>query len=243
MACMDQAFEEGLGAVWRVGEPEPQKVATRPDDRAVARIAAARGGVIATRELAACGLNAQAVRVRVTRGHLHPVFRGVYAVGHPALTQTGLFTAAVLAGGDGASLAGRAAAALHGMRAWDGCDVDVIVRRSAGRRIDGIRSRRCRLDPADVWTRDNIRVTSPARTTLDLAAATPFKPLRRMVRQALAEQRVGVRQLLDVLHRHPCHRGAANLRAVVADGPVPTRSELEDLALDLLDGAASTAPR
>ena len=63
-----------------------------------------------------------------------------------------------------------------------------------------------------------------------------------MVRQALAEQRVTIRQLTDVLGRAPRHPGASALRAVVADGHVPTRSDLEDLALDLLDGAGIDRP-
>ena len=199
-------------------------------------------GVIATRQLTACGIGSDAITVRVRRGGLHPVFRGVYAAGHAALTPTGLFTAAVLACGDGTVLSHHAAAAYHGMLKWHGGAVDVIVPRSAGRKIEGIRAHRTTLDERDVWTRRALRVTSPARTILDVAAAKPFKPLRRMVRQALAEQKVNVRQLVDILHRNPRHRGAAKLRAVIAAGPVPTRSDLEDLALDLLDSAAIARP-
>ena len=55
-----------------------------------------------------------------------------------------------------------------------------------------------------------------------------------MVRQALAEGRVSVRQLAEVVERSGGHRGAAALRSICADGHVPTRSELEDRALDLL---------
>jgi hypothetical protein len=227
---------------WRDCEPTAQNVANRPDDVRVAWIAGEQHGVIATRQLAACGLNAQAIRVRVRGGRLHPRFRGVYAVGHDALTQTGLFIAAVLACGDGAVLSHHAAAAYHGLLAWDGRHPEVIVPRSAGRAIDGIRPHRSQLDPRDVWTRDSIRITSPARTILDIAATKRFKALRRLVRQAHAEQRVNVRQLLDVLHRHPRHRGAANLRAVVANGPVPTRSDLEDLAVDFLDRCGIPRP-
>lgn len=208
----------------------------------VARIAAAQEGVIATRQLRACGLNPRTISVRVRRGNLHPVFRGVYAVGHRALSQTGLFVAAVLACGDGSVLGHHAAAGYHGMLACEQREVEVIVPRSAGRGIAGIRAHRCAIDPRDVWKRSNLRVTSPARTILDLAATRPFKPLRRMVRQAQAERIVNLRQLLDVLQRNPRHPGAANLRAVIADGPTPTKSDLEDLALDLLDGAAIPRP-
>ena len=182
----------------------------------VARLAAEQDGVIATRQLRACGLSARAIAVRVRRGNLHRVVRGVYAVGHRALTTNGLFTAGVLACGDDAVLSDHAAAAYHAMLAWTRRDVEVIVPRSAGRAIDGVRAHRRRLDPRDVWHRGTIRVTSPARTILDLAATRPAKPLRRLVRQAQAERTVNVRQLLDVLQRNPRHRGAARLRAVIA---------------------------
>ncbi|HEV2787746.1 MAG TPA: type IV toxin-antitoxin system AbiEi family antitoxin domain-containing protein [Solirubrobacteraceae bacterium] len=221
------------GVDWREGEADAEKVAARRDVR-VARVAAAHNGVIATRQLAACGLNAQAIRVRVARGNLHPVFRGVYAVGHDALTHTGLFTAAVLACGAGAVLSHRAAAAHHGLLEWDGREVEVIVPRAAGRRIDGIRAHRQRLDQRDVWKRANIRITSPERTILDVAAGVPRTRLRRAVRQAFAERRVSVRRHAGVRARTPRHPGAAKLRALLADGYVPTRSELEDLGLDLV---------
>jgi predicted transcriptional regulator of viral defense system len=205
-------------------------------------VAARQNGVIATRQLTECGLNSSAITVRAVRGNLHPVFRGVYAVGHDALTQTAYFTAAVLACGDGAVLSHHAAAAQLGLLGRRDPRPEVIVPRSAGRGIDGIRAHRSQLDPHDVRIRCAIRVTTPARTILDVAATKRFKPLRRMVRQALAEQKVSLRQLLDVLRRHPRHPGAAGLRAVIADGPVPTRSDLEDLALDLLDSAGIERP-
>jgi hypothetical protein len=89
---------------------------------------------------------------------------------------------------------------------------------------------------------EGIRVTSPARTALDLAAGTPQPALRRMIRQAQAEKRVTIRQLVEVLSRANGHPGGAALRAVIADGPAPTRSELEDLVLDLIDSAGIDRP-
>ncbi|HVF77384.1 MAG TPA: type IV toxin-antitoxin system AbiEi family antitoxin domain-containing protein [Solirubrobacteraceae bacterium] len=219
-----------------------KKSTNRPDDAAVARLAATQNGVVSSRQLEARGIDAGATKRRVAKGQLHRVFRGVYAVGHTAVAQTGLFTAAVLACGRGAALGGHAAAAYHDMVRWDHRDIEVIAACSAGRRIDGIRPHRWKLDPRDVWTRDNIRITSPARTILDLASTLPFKALRRLVRQAMAEHKVNVRQLVDVLHRHPRHRGAATLRAVIANDPAPTKSDLEDLALDLLDNAGIDRP-
>ena len=217
--------------------------AARPDVL-VARQASAQQGVIATRQLAACGLDGKAINMRVAHGRLHPRHRGVYAVGHDALTTTGRFTAAIVACGDGAVLSDRAAAAHLSLHPWEERDVDVTVapHRGAGRKVAGIRSHRRRLDARDVWVRDGIRVTCPARTILDVAATTPPGALRRLVRQAQADRHVNVRQLLEVLGRHRGHRGAARLRAVIADGPAPTRSLHEDRTLDLITEAGIARP-
>jgi hypothetical protein len=51
-----------------------------------------------------------------------------------------------------------------------------------------------------------------------------------------------VRQLAAALERAPRHRGAARLRALLADGYVPTRSEFEDRALDVLAAAGMQRP-
>lgn len=236
------AYSKPKRAEWRISTAAPSEVATRPDVE-VAGIAAGQSGMVATRQLRACGIEREAVTLRVRRGQLHPVFHGVYAVGHSELTRMGLFTAAVLACGDGAILGNRAAAAYHRMSHWgERDDVEVIVPRSAGRRIEGIRAHRSRVDPRDVWRRGGILITSPARTILDLAATTPARPLRRLVRQALAEGRVSIRQLTDVVDRHRGHRGVAALRRLVAAGYVPTRSELEDRALDLILQSAIPKP-
>ncbi len=224
-----------------VSRSQTAKLPTR-SDVLVARLAARQHGIVTTRQLAACGLDSDAITARLRRGHLHRIHRGVYAVGHDALTQTASFIAAVRACGADAALSHRAAAVHLGMLQHDGRDPDVTVPRDGGRAIAGIRVHRSRLDPKDTWTRDNVRVTSPARTSLDLAATTTPKLLRRTLRQAQAEQRVNVRQLLDVLHRNPGHRGAAKLRDVIADGPAPTRSDHEDVVLDLIDRAGIPRP-
>lgn len=206
-------------------------------------MAAEQNNVIATWQLAACGLNSPAIAVRVRRGQLHRRHRGVYAVGTGVLTLRGELTAAVLACGDGAVLSHWSAGAWWEMVRWDRRDVEVIVARGAGRGLDGIRPRWSRsLHERDIRRRDHIRVTSPARTALDLAADMTSMALRRMVRQSLAERRLTIGQLTAVLHRAPRHPGAPALRAVVVDGHVPTKSDLEDLALDLLDSAGISRP-
>ena len=226
----------------QVSRPETAKIATRADVE-VARLAAEQDAVVSTRQLAACGIDSDAVTVRVRRGQLHRIHRGVYAVGSGLLTLHGELTAAVLACGAGAVLSHRAAAAWWELLAWEPGSPEVIVPGGAGRGLAGIRPRWPRsLDRRDAWRRSNIFVTSPARTVLDLAAELPRATLRRMVRQALADGRVSIGQLTAVLDRAPRHRGAPALRALLVDGHVPTRSELEDLALDLLHEAGIERP-
>jgi hypothetical protein len=86
-------------------------------------------------------------------------------------------------------------------------------------------------------------LTCPARTLLDIAPSLRADSLRRTARQAQAEGRVSLRQLVDALARAPGQRGAAALRAVVADGPTPTRSELEDVVLRLIDRVSCERPQ
>jgi hypothetical protein len=199
--------------------------------------------VISTRQLDACGLDSGAITVRVRRGHLHRVHWGVYAVGCARLGLRAGLVAGALACGEDAVLSHRAAGAWHAMLAWQGGRVDVIVVRGAGRNRAAIRSHRSSsLAPYDVWRRHNVLVTSPARTALDLATVLAPRALRRMVRQALAEGKLSMRQLAAVLDRCPRHPGARRLRALMAVGNVPTRSEFEDRALDVLAGAGIERP-
>ena len=70
----------------------------------VARRAADAWGVLSLDELLACGLSRTEVRNRVRNGRLHPILRGVYAIGHPNVPLEGRFLAAVKACGPTAVL-------------------------------------------------------------------------------------------------------------------------------------------
>jgi len=191
--------------------------------------------VLSLGELSACGLSRDAIGVRVRNGWLHRMHRAVYAVGHPNPPLEGQLLAAVKACGTGAVLSHFAAAALWGFVPWDERHPQVTVVGSATRVVPGIRVHRTQLlTVADVARHRGIPITSPGRTLLDLASVCDPRLLRRAVRQAQALQRVNVRQLVQMLQRLRGRRGARNLAAIVATGPAPTRSELEDAVLDLM---------
>jgi very-short-patch-repair endonuclease len=225
------------------GKAQPYEPHTPPDVR-VAILAAEQHGVVTAAQLQAAGLNRAAVQVRVRGARLHPVHRGVYAVGHVAMTLHARFMAAVLACGPAAVLSHRSAAALWGFLPWEGDRLpEVTVPASTTRSRPGLRIHRTRhLDRRDVTRRDAIAVTTPARALLDLADELAPAGLRRAARQAQAMRWTTVRQLADVLARCGGRRGGPRLAALIADGPAPTRSEFEDLVLDLILDAGLRRP-
>lgn len=68
------------------------------------KLAERQHNVISRTQLLENGFSSDAIRHRIAKGRLHPIFRGVYAVGRPKLTQEGRWIAAVLACGPGAYL-------------------------------------------------------------------------------------------------------------------------------------------
>jgi very-short-patch-repair endonuclease len=217
--------------VWGPGD---LKGDNRPDVL-VARRAADAWGVVSLDELFACGLSRTEVRGRVRSGRLHPLHRGVYAVGHPSVALEGHFLAAVKACGPDAVLSHFSAAVLWGFLRSEDRHPEVTVLGTSPRSHPGVRAHRALvLDRRDITRREGIPVTAPARTLLDLAAVLDYPRLRRAARQAQSLMRVNIAQLVEILGRMGARRGVRKLARVVTTGPAPTRSELEDATLDLM---------
>src|SRR3954466_2636813 len=85
-------------------------------EEAIAALASRQHGVVSRAQLLDLGLGADAIKHRVALGRLHPMYRGVYAVGHTALRSEAWWLAATLAAGPGAALSYRSAAELWGVR-------------------------------------------------------------------------------------------------------------------------------
>jgi very-short-patch-repair endonuclease len=193
-----------------------------PDAR-VARLAAEQWGVVDNADLRACGLSANAVMSRVRNGRLHRIHPGVYALGHLGLSLNGLFLAATKA--TAGVLSHRSAAVKWSLFPWDETWLpEVTITSSHTRNVQGVIVHRSRR-PFDVIRFDGIPVTTAARALIDLSASMSFDPLRRAVREGMALKRVRLKELVG---------GSKALRAIVADGYVPTQSEFEDAVHDLL---------
>ena len=218
-----------------------EKLAQPPADRRISELAARQYGVVSRAQLFALGLGRGEIDARLRLGRLHPLHRGVYAVGHPRPRGLAVDLAAVLACGHGAVLSHRSAAALWCIRPSAGAGVDVTVSGRSGRaKRPGIRLHRARLASQDIRIRDGIPVTSPARTLVDLADVVS----RRAVERAFDEAeylRLDCTGLTPIAGRP----GLGRLRDILAHheaGSTRTRSELEERFLELCAGRGLPAP-
>jgi predicted transcriptional regulator of viral defense system len=219
--------------------PTDDKLVEHAIDAELARLAGRQHGVVATRQLSALGLARGGVAARARAGRLHRVHRGVYAVGHTVLTVNGRRMAAVLAAGPGAVLSHASAAALWDIRPTSATRIDVSVRSAGGRaKRPGLRIHRTpTLQTDEITAHQGIRVTSPARTLLDLASSLPRRALERALDEAEIRDLYDRRTLEAVALAHAGERGARALaEALAQDGdPVLTDSELEEIMLGLCD--------
>jgi very-short-patch-repair endonuclease len=138
--------------------------------------------------------------------------------------------AAVLACGPDAALSHASAAALWGMRRGEPTVIDVTARRT-GRKRPGIRIHRPRR-PAETTTHDRIRVTTPARTILDMAAILTASRLEALLNQAEIRELTHYPALDALARANPGHRGAAKLQRTLSSyhaGSDIDRSDLEIL--------------
>jgi hypothetical protein len=191
---------------------------------AAAAVAATQHGAIARRQLRALGLTDRQIDLAMGRGHLHPVFRGAFAYGHPRLPPMGRWCAAALACGPDAALGYRTAAAAWALRPSTGAAIDIVVAGRVRRRHSGV-TVRCHagLSPDELTVLDGVRVTTVARTLLDLGAVVPPGSLRKAVAQAEIQGTFDLRDVERLGERHPRHRGKAALRAVLEAWTTPPR--------------------
>lgn len=216
-------------------------------DRDIAALATRQRGVVSREQLRASGVPDNAIKHRIRTGRLHRLYRGVYLVGHSVPAEGARELAALLACGDRSVLSHATAA-----RQWRLVPAAApvapihitLVGRHAGNR-PGLRAHRVQtLARRDVRTLNHLRLTSPARTLLDLAVDAGPAALERAVGDALARDLVGERDISDQLARNPGRAGTLALRAAAGldGGPGFTRSEAESRMLSLIRAAGFPAP-
>jgi very-short-patch-repair endonuclease len=179
------------------------------------QLAARQHGIVTRRQLLALGFGRRSIEHRLARGRLFQVSLGVYAVGWPALNQRRQWMAAVLAGGEGAALSHRSAAALWEI-GGEGGWIDISVRRRCELQRPGIRFRgRPSLAPTALVVRDDIPVTSPSQTLVDLATELDPIALERAVNDADKRDLIDPEALQEELMRFGGIPGVRPLRRLL----------------------------
>jgi very-short-patch-repair endonuclease len=203
----------------------------------IGRLAARQYGVVARWQLLKMGFEPGAIDRMIAAGYLHPIHRGVYAVGHTSLGRGGRVMAAVLSYGPEALASHVAGAWCWGMLRGPGSRIDVTVPARGAHPRQGIRLHRPRnLFPEDIAKVEGIPCTSVARVLLDLAA-THAHLLRRAFEESERKRVLHLQKVRMLLERARGHKGAPRLRALLQDvhaPPYDTRSETEDAFLELL---------
>jgi hypothetical protein len=218
------------------------KCSSHGPDGLIADLAERQHGVVARWQLA--GLIGQdAIEHRLRAGRLHPLYSGVYAVGHRPASREAAWMAAVLAGGPGASLSHRAAGA-HWRLCRSGSRIDVTAPRK--RRPRGaIEFHRWTLPADETTTHDGIPITTPPRTLLDLATVLDVRALERAINEAEVLRLWDELSLDDLLQRYRRRPGTKNVRAALdrrKAGASLTRSDLEELFVAFADKAGLPRP-
>jgi putative AbiEi antitoxin of type IV toxin-antitoxin system len=181
-------------------------------DHRIAELGQRQHGVVGRYQLLNAGISAGEIRWRLASGRLHPVFPGAYAVGVPATSIAAIRVAAMLSTAP-SFISNRDAAEEHALVIPIPGAVHVTIAHGWRLRREGIVVHRTRhLHRDERVKRGPLRLTSPARTLVDIAAGMTRGAADRNLRRADPDRglhRRAGRGRLPTLERPPRHRAAA----------------------------------
>ena len=206
----------------------------------VARMAGRQEGLVSHGQLIELGMSPSAISRWLRAGRLHPVHRGVYAVGHTILGTEGRVRAALLYAGPEAGLS-------HTTAAWWWRLIKTRPYRIHISSARDIRSTRAievhRPKALELTHHRRLPVTTVARTLLDLAATLPFADVRRALAEADHRRLLRPQEVERVLGRG--RPGSAALRRALErhlPALAETLSVLEERFLILCESSGMTPP-
>ena len=209
----------------------------------IAALAARQHGMVTWAQLTRAGVTRHGIAGHVENGWLVAWHRGVYQLGVFG-GPSGDEMAALLACGPCAVLSHWSAASVFEFCPRTGRVVDVTLTGGHAGRRRGIRPHRIALPASDVVVKHGLRVTTPARTLLDLAAVAPRATLERLIEEAQVQNVASTAELLAAAERNQGRKGVRVFREVIdfLDEPLFTRSEAERRLLALCRSAALPLP-
>ena len=220
-------------------------MAGAPEEAAAARIAARQHGVITVDQLRSAGFGRSAIARRVRGEWLVRIHEGVYRIG----VLAGPFAAemaALLACGPLAVISHRSAVVVMGVRWRYSGPVELVLPHDVQLGRAGVRCRRVAAPVADeIMIRHGLRITTPARTLVDLSATASRTDLERITDEILAQRLASMTEILGAIGRGRGRPGLRKLRAVadLFDESSFTRSEAERRFRALLGSAGLPIPR
>lgn len=150
-------------------------------------LARVQHGVVARPQLLELGLTSDSIEGWLENGRLFTIFRGVYALGRPAIGLRSMWMAGVLRGGPTAVLAGLSSAAAWGLA---NPRRTIEVCRPAGRTVHAnsrhphesvnLVVKQSPLIDFDTTMKGAIPTMTPARTLIDVARSPDERELRRV---------------------------------------------------------------
>jgi very-short-patch-repair endonuclease len=209
--------------------------------------------LLLTRRLAGLGLASGQVHRLRQEGWLSDVRPGVVLVGGGEPTEWQRVVAVSLLAGPNAAISHRTAARIHrfaGVAPADGHgaapEVEVSVARPAHPRIGGggcSLHRVCHLPEEDVTRHRGIRVTSPARTLVDVLPTLTPPVLEKTLDEGIVAGSWDSRQLAAVAERAAGRRGVDSLRRLLhlrlelpaTDSPLEERAVRALMSLGLFE--------
>ena len=210
-----------------MGQAGRKMVAERPFldpldvDRWIGRVASRQEGVVGREQLVAAGVTRAQMRARLSAGRLCPVFLGAFAVGVPATSVAALRIAALLSTAP-SFISHRDAVEYH--RLWAPIPGPVHITVAHGRKLirRGIVVHRTRhLSSEERRVYGPMRVTSPARTLVDVAGSCTERQLTRAFDECLRIGAASSEQILSACNRAGPRAGAAALRELALGPHLP----------------------
>jgi very-short-patch-repair endonuclease len=201
-------------------------------------------GVLSREQLLEVGYSRHAIDHRIRTGRLHPLHRGIYAVGRPHVTDHGRWMAAALAAGNGAVISHFSAAALWRIGSEKPRTIELSLPSPFQHHRPGLRIyRRPSLQPRDTSAEYDIPVTTPVQTLIDLVPRLDRAGIERMINEADKYNLTNPPQLRRALEARPGEPGVAALRHVLDRRTFRlTKEELERRFLPLARKAGLPVP-
>jgi very-short-patch-repair endonuclease len=195
-------------------------------------LARTQHGVVSRAQLLGLGFGSRAIEHRLAKGRLHRLWRGVYAVGRPEVSEHGRWMGAVLSCGPSALLSHRSAARLWGLETkFPG--IEVVTPLATYRRRPGIRvHQRTGLGPEHRREVDGIPVTDVVSTLVDFASCAQGWEVERAINEADRLDLVDVEALRATIQTLPPRPGMACMRCLLGlDALTDTGLERKFLAI------------